>query len=360
MVYSDDNIEPSIPSPLFGECDVLAVRRKDDPEYAVEALLKCEHVLVQDFYSTGLTVLASLKKYLRSNYSENDFKAQREFRNVYHQASQHLLVLVTNQKLAIRKAPEIGWLSRFYPENSNLLISFPDVQGLNSAWQWYEKGILIPSLGYKLHPFYGTYFPTRFDHIELFDEWLKHYSGAKLSAIDVGVGSGVLSLQLLKHGFRHLVGTDTNPNAIIGVAEELDRMGKSSKVDLILTDLLSLCKEKTELIVFNPPWIPAQGDIAGLDSAIYYDETLFPRFFEQAYCNLEPDGHVVILFSNLAVTTGVAKNNPVEVELSNGGRFVKVKHLTRNVKEASSKTKRNQVWRATEQVELWELKKSES
>ena len=92
---------------------------------------------------------------------------------------------------------------------------------------------------------------------------------------------------------------------------------------------------------------------------IYYDDNLFSRFFEQAYRCLEPEGKLVILFSNLAVTAGIANTNPVEVELSTGGRFTKVQQLTRNVKEASVKTKRNQTWRAAEQVELWELKKSE-
>ncbi|WP_205727987.1 hypothetical protein [Flammeovirga pectinis] len=54
-----------------------------------------------------------------------------------------------------------------------------DVQGLNSAWQWNKKGIVLPVLRNKVHPYYGVYFPTRFDHLILFDNWLKRYEGPK-------------------------------------------------------------------------------------------------------------------------------------------------------------------------------------
>lgn len=360
MVNSNNSLKPNIPAPVLGEIEVLAMRQNNNPVEAVKALLKGEYVLVEDLYSTGLSILAKLKSYLRTKYSEETFQAQREFRSVYHAASRRLLVAVQNQHLTLKKAPEIGLLNRFYPDQANFLLSFPDVQGLNSAWQWFEKGIAIPGLNHKLHPFYGTYFPTRFDHLQLFDGWMKKYPGPKKQAIDVGVGSGVLSFMMLKHGFETVVGTDSNPNAIIGAREDATRMGISDKFGLMHGDLLGDFQGKADLIVFNPPWLPTQGDISGLDSAIYYDEMLFPRFFEQAFRCLEPEGKLVILFSNLAVTAGVANTNPIEVELTTGNRFTKMRQLTRNVKAASTKTKRNQTWRATEQVELWELKKSES
>jgi len=359
MNFSNNNTIPNIPAPIVGEIEVLAFRHDNNPVDAVKALLKGEYVLVEDVYSTGLAILAKLKSYLRLKYSEENFQAQREFRAAYHDASRRLIVVVQNQRLALRKAPEIGFLGRFYPNQANFLLSFPEVQGLNSAWQWYEKGISMPGLNHKLHPFFGTYFPTRFDHLQLFESWLKKYVGVKKQSVDVGVGSGVLSFMMLKHGFETVVGTDSNPNAIVGAREDAQRMGVSGKLGLIHGDLLADFQGKADLIVFNPPWLPAQGSISGLDSAIYYDDSLFSRFFEQSFRCLEPDGKLVILFSNLGVTAGVANTNPVEVELASGGRFTKVQQLTRNVKEASVKTKRNQTWRAAEQVELWELKKSE-
>jgi hypothetical protein len=100
--------------------------------------------------------------------------------------------------LIVKKAPFIGWLEKLYPETSDFLLPFPQILGLNSTWQFYKKGVSIPILRNKMHPYYDTYFPTRFDHWELFDQWLKRYDGPKKTAIDVGIGSGVLSFHLKK------------------------------------------------------------------------------------------------------------------------------------------------------------------
>lgn len=70
---------------------------------------------------------------------------------------------------------------------------------------------------------------------------------------------------------------------------------------------------------------------------------------------LLPDGRIVLLFSNLAQITGAAKEHPIERELANGGRYKLENYYKKRVKSASKKTKRNQSWRAKEEVELWEL-----
>ena len=102
----------------------------------------------------------------------------------------------------MKKGPTIGWLEKLYPASGDFLLTFPQIQGLNSAWQWYTNGIVIPVLRNKIHPYYGVYFPTRFEHLVLFDNWLKRYNGLKKTAIDIGIGSGILSLMLVKHGFQ--------------------------------------------------------------------------------------------------------------------------------------------------------------
>ena len=129
-----------------------------------------------------------------------------------------------------------------------------------------------------------------------------------------------------------------------------------SKIDLIFGDLFAGIKEKTELIVFNPPWLPAPYDTEGLDKAIYYDTDLFPRFFNEATKHLEDEGKLVILFSNLAQITKASNDHPIETEIAKGGRFEKELCIQKEVNPASKKTKRNQHWRADEKVELWVLK----
>lgn len=353
---SGQEIKVDRPQPIDLGVDVVPYKRRMDPQISVDALVDGRYVLINDYYSTGLTVLNELKRYVKDQYSDQSFQGQRDFRSAFRELSHRLLLKVSNDKIVVRKAPVIGWLKILYPELKEFLLPFPQVQGLNSAWQWYDKGISIPVLKKKIHPYFGTYFPTRFEHLELFDSWLKRYKGEKKTAIDIGIGSGVLTFQMLKHGFEKVCGTDSNPNAIIGMNEYLNANNLQSKVDLLYGDLFVNSNLQTELIVFNPPWIPASYDLGGLDRAIYYDADLFPNFFAEAKKYLKADGRVVLLFSNLAQITKVSKSHPIEEEVAKGGRFQKELLLQKQVRSASKKTQRDQNWRASEQVELWVLK----
>ncbi|MBU3918063.1 methyltransferase [bacterium] len=345
------------PQPIAAnEIDVIPYKRRTNPKIAVDALIDGYFVLIADFYSSGLNVLRALKEHLSMIHSDQSFQGQRNFRSAFRELSHRLIVEVYNHKLTVRKAPVIGWFHMLYPELDRFLLPFPQVQGLNSAWQWYEKGIFIPVLNKKIHPYFGTYFPTRFEHLKLFDTWLNQYKGEKKSAFDIGIGSGVLSLQMLKHGFEKVYGTDSNPNAIIGLSHYLNENKPSLNIDLTHGDLFANHDFKSDLIVFNPPWLPASYNSEGMDKAIYYDETLFPRFFTEAKRHLNTDGRVVLLFSNLARITKVGESHPIEAELFSEARFQKDVFLQKKVGLASKNTRRNQNWRTTEMVELWVLK----
>lgn len=352
---SGNGIQINRPEPIM-DVDVMAYKKRMDPMDAVDALVDGEYVLIVDYFSSGLSVLNALKAYLKEQYKDQTFQDQRDFRSKFRELSHKLLLLVSNNKLTVRKSPEIGWLKSLYPDMDEFLLPFPQIQGLNSSWQWQEKGIFIPVLGRKIRPFFGTYFPTRFEHLILFDNWLKRYEGEKKSAIDIGIGSGVLSLQMLKHGFKNVFGTDSNPNAIVGIHEELKRSRLDSKVELIHGDLFADSKEESELIVFNPPWLPASHNLEGIDQAIYYDADLFSRFFAESIKHLKPGGRIALLFSNMIEITHPDAEHPIKKELAEGGRYEKDLLLTKNVKAASTKTKRNQNWREEEKVELWILK----
>jgi len=352
-------LNPDYPEPIMVNIDVVAYDKQMDPSFAVDALLEGYPVLIMDYFSSGLAVLNSLKKYLKKKHPGKAFKEQREYRDSFHKISQRVLLKIRKHKLAVQKGPEIGWFKILYPELDEFLLPFSKVQGLNSAWQWYQKGVEIPVLKRKIHPWYGTYFPTRFDHLGIFDHWLQHYKGEKKSAIDVGIGSGVLSFQMLNYGFEKIYGTDTNSNTIIGLKEDLTKNKLDSKLELIHGDLFAGLDLKTELIVFNPPWLPASYKLEGLDTAVYYDADLFPRFFSEAIKHLNPGGKLVMLFSNLAQITGLSKDHPIKKELEEGDRLRKEYFVQKKVQSASKKTKRNQHWRGEEMVELWVLRGKE-
>lgn len=353
-LISENVLKANRPEPIISNIDVFPYKRRTEPQEAIDALIEGYNVLLLDYYSSGLELLSALKQFIKSKYSDQSFLGQRDFRSAYRELSQRILLSVSNHKLTVRKAPEIGWFKILYPELNNFLLPFPLVQGLNSSWQWFEKGIFIPVLKRKIHPWFGTYFPTRFEHLELLDSWLRRYKGEKKSAFDIGIGSGVLTFQLLKHGFKKIIGTDSNPNAIIGLNKNTNNL--QSKVELFYGDLFANNNAKAELIVFNPPWLPASQNLEGLDKAIYYNAELFSRFFAEAKKHLQPNGKVVLLFSNLAQITKVDDSHPIEKELAEGGRFEKELFIQKQVRAASKKTQRNQTWRSLEKVELWVLK----
>ncbi len=351
------NIEMSRPEPIKPQKGVTVFERGTDVQLTLKSLEAGKTILVTGFYNNGLALLRELRAYLNRKMPNKTFQEQRQYRAAYQKLSNLILLEISDHQLVVKKSPSIGWLKKLYPEKKVFWLSFPQVQGLNSSWQWYVNGISIPVLRNKIHPFYGTYFPTNFEHLVLFDNWLKRYKGAKKTAIDVGIGSGVLSLQMMKHGFQKVFGTDTNPNAIIGLTEFMGDTKLSRKIELDLGHLFGKWEKQTELIVFNPPWLPESYNLdSNIDKSIYYDEKLFPDFFKEAKKRLLPDGKIVLLFSNLAQIANVTKEHPIEKEIAKGGRFELEKCFKKRVKDASYKTKRDQHWRSEQEVEFWVLK----
>lgn len=351
----NSEIKLNRPEPIKQDIQAVIFNQSTNVKKTIDLLKKGNYVLIDELYSNGLTLLHELSNYLKRKFPNQSFQEQREFRSEYQKLSNFILLRINDHKLEVKKSPVIGWLEKLYPESDNYFLTFPQVQGLNSAWQWYKNGVSIPVLRNKIYPYYGVYFPTRFEHLQLFDNWLKRYTGPKKTAIDIGIGSGVLSLQMMKYGFQKVFGTDTNPNAIIGLEETMKGTKLSRKIEIDYGHLFGKWDKQTELIVFNPPWLPVSRDLDRLDEAIYYNENLFPDFFKDAKKRLLSDGKIVILFSNLAQITDVAKENPIEKEVAEGGRFKLDLYLKKSVKSASEKTKRNQHWRSSEEVELWVL-----
>ncbi|WP_339614605.1 methyltransferase [Winogradskyella sp. UBA3174] len=349
------DIKVNKPVPFLSTEKMAIYNRAEDIKSIIKVLEAGNPVLITEFYNNGSVLLKELQRHLNKKLPNDTFKEQRAYRAAYHKLSNLIIIEIEAYQLVVKKSPNIGWFSKLYPDTSDFLLTFPQVQGLNSAWQWYENGIAIPVLRNKIHPYYGVYFPTRFEHLELFDNWIKRYEGAKKNAIDVGFGSGILALQMVKYGFQKVFGTDTNPNAIIGLTESMGDTKISRKIELDFGSLFGKWNKPTELIVFNPPWLPETRHSENLDEAIYYNKNLFPAFFEAAKEMLLPEGKLVLIFSNLAQITGLSKTNPIEEELAEGGRFQLERCYKKSVKRASEKTKRDLHWRTTEEVELWIL-----
>jgi SAM-dependent methyltransferase len=333
------------PEPVLRH-DAQPVDRSVPHAQAVAWLLEGRSLIVTDRFGTGLDILDALRAQLDDPGEDAGYVRKRAFREAFQAASKHLLAPVVARKVALAGAPRAGFLAELYPDHADFALPVEDAKVLSSAWDWYEQGVHFPVLGYRLHPFYGTYIPARMEHLELFGTWLAKYQGARNRAIDVGTGSGVLALQMAKAGFGQVLATDINPNAIESVTRQLKRLPKTPPIELEHTDLFGTDRGPIDLVVSNPPWM--KGEVGRtLDLAMYFQDGFFERFYEQALQRLAPGGRVVFVFSNIIELSQPDVPHPIQTELDRG-RFRLVEKLTRRVKPSPGR-------RTRERVEVWEL-----
>ena len=342
--------EPVSPDPSITEIDGNARYREVE-----EWLTRGRRLCITDTYGTALTLYSWLKRNVRRRSPERDYRTSRLFRELFWRLTRPLLVPVVDHRIALRKAPSIPFLEQLYPGEDPFLLPLSDVLGMNGAHQWYQKGLQYPILDHPLHPFYGVHFSTRAEHLELFDAYLTEQPGAFASAADVGAGAGALTFLLIKHGVPQIRATDTSPNAVHSLREDLERLDLQNRVAAEQADLFGV-GDPVDLIACNPPWLPG-GQRVAVDAGSYYPPDLFPRLFAAAGEHLAPEGRLVLLFSNFAELAGLTDTNPIARELETSDRFRLVSRREGPVAPPSHR--RGQDWlyqlRQREQVQLWEL-----
>ena len=334
------------PFPVL-DCDASPIDRTVPADQSARQLRDGVQLMITDHYRTGVTVLAALTELLGPPGPSASFAKRTDFERRFREASAGLFAPIVGHQVQLEEAGPPGFLPELYPDLKDFVLPFVDVQALHGAWLRYQEGSHLAVLGHRVHPYYGTYAPTRTTHLELFGTWLSAYQGARTLAVDVGTGCGVLALMLAKAGFSRVAATDNNPNAIESVSRQLQRLPEPPTLDLQCTDLLGEDTTPAELIVFNPPWI--RGDVHDLlDQALYFEGDLFERFFDQAAERLIANGRLVLVFSNIMQLLQPDLPHPILSELERG-RFRLVQKLQRKVKPSPGQR------RTREKVEVWEL-----
>lgn len=133
---------------------------------------------------------------------------------------------------------------------------------------------------------------------ESIKEFLKDKSKNKYKSIkilDMGSGSGILTTICKKLGFKNILAADISEEAV----EHL----KKQKIKTIRSNLFSKIskKQKFDLIIFNPPYLPEHKyDKKPDTTAGKKGYELIIRFLKQARNHLEKDGVILLLFSSLS------------------------------------------------------------
>ena len=262
-----------------------------------------------DFYQAK-QLLAALKK--RTAPKHKPCADPREAFHKYRLAqSQHsrlanmlLLPVNADYRIDLPRAPDVqAALQAVYGTASDtpFLLPLNQLLGFIGAYEWQKKGVWMDTLQANIHVPFGVFSPIRGEYVELVRQAAAQ-SQAR-TAMDIGTGSGVLAAVLAKHSAACITATDNNPRAVACAADNIARLGFSSRVRVQMQDLLA--DESADLIVCNPPWLPARPTSA-IETALYDpDHAMLHALLHNAGRHLNDGGELWIVMSDLAEHLGL-------------------------------------------------------
>lgn len=109
------NMELNKPTPIVTNNSFFSFTDRTDVAVTIKTLEEGQYVKINEFYRDGLTLSKALHSHLKQQLPNKTFKEQRAYRAAYHQLSNLILLEIVDQKLAVKKAPHIGWLEKLYP-----------------------------------------------------------------------------------------------------------------------------------------------------------------------------------------------------------------------------------------------------
>jgi methylase of polypeptide subunit release factors len=213
-----------------------------------------------------------------------------------------LIPLNADYSISLRRAPNAvtACTEAYGAATSNSIVSLRELQSVIAAHEWRKKGVVIPELDAKIHPYYGVFSPLRGEYISLIaNATLPNTS----LAFDIGTGTGVLAALLAKRGIQKIIATDQDPRALQCARENVERLGYAKHIDVIVADLFP--EGKASLIVCNPPWIPAKPS-SPIEHAIFDPDSRMLRGFLAGLADhLTDNGEGWLVLSDFAEHLGL-------------------------------------------------------
>ena len=218
-----------------------------------------------------------------------------------------LVPLGADYTVPLRRAPEVKGACReaFGKAQGPSLIALRELLGVIGAHEWRREGVPIPALDARIHPHYGVFSPVRGEYLDL-------VATAPLPAVatreggvafDIGAGTGVLAAVLAKRGVARVVATDLDPRALACATDNVTRLGFGTQVEVLRADLFPA--GLADLIVCNPPWIPAPATTS-TDHAVYDPDSRMLRGFLAGLAeHLAPGGEGWLIISDIAERLGL-------------------------------------------------------
>lgn len=257
--------------------------------------------------------------------------------------------------LRLRRAPDIAEAcSQAYGNLTEpRCVSLTELLGVLSAAQWQLKGVQVPFLDDSVYPSYGVFSPVRGEYLDLVAE--APIPSNATTAMDLGTGTGVLAAILAKRGIGRVTATDINPRAVRCARENLNRLGYADRVTVEEANLFP-AEGQADLIVCNPPWLPAQ-PTSSLEQGVYDpDSAMLRGFLDQLASRLNPGGEGWLIISDLAVRLGLRSSEDLDSLIVGAGlRVIGRLDTTPRHPRAKDASDPLHVARSQEITTLWRL-----
>jgi methylase of polypeptide subunit release factors len=197
-----------------------------------------------------------------------------------------------------------------------MLISLRELLGIIGAYEWQKKGVFIDALKANIHASYGVFSPLRGEYLSLIQS---APLGKAKTAFDIGTGTGVIAAILASRGIQTIIATDNSQRALQCAAENIKRLDLNRTIKLEQANLFPADSKKADLIVCNPPWIPAKAN-APIEHAIYDPgSTMLKGFLSQVKSHLSIEGEVWLILSDLAEHLGLRSRAELTMWIADSG-----------------------------------------
>jgi methylase of polypeptide subunit release factors len=237
---------------------------------------------------------------------------------------------------------------------AKMVLSLRELLGMVGAHEWRKKGVFIDALQANIHAAYGVYSPIRGEYLELINN---ANLGTAKTAFDIGTGTGVIAAILVTRGIKAVMATDNSVRALNCAAENIEKLNLKQYITLEQANLFPSGHKKADLIVCNPPWLPAKAN-APIEHAIYDPNSqMLKGFLNGVSAHLNDNGEAWLIMSDLAEHLGLRTNEELQKWIADAGLSV-IEKLDIAPKHAKSSDQSDPLYaaRSKEITSLYRLK----
>ena len=237
---------------------------------------------------------------------------------------------------------------------AKLVLSLRELLGMIGAHEWLKKGVFIDALQANIHAAYGVYSPIRGEYLDLINN---ANLGTAKTAFDIGTGTGVIAAILVTRGIKAVMATDNSVRALNCAQQNIEKLNLKPYINLEQANLFPGGSKKADLIVCNPPWLPAKAN-APIEHAIYDPNSqMLKGFLSGVKAHLTDDGEAWLIMSDLAEHLGLRTKEELQKWIADAGLQV-IEKLDIEPKHAKSTDQSDPLYaaRVKEITSLYRLK----